>query len=282
MSNNSKDASEFYIGWQTHAPAPFANAARRFALVLVVLIPLATAVLVFTQRGFVPSVFEFGNLSEVEGILVLKPIPMLKVPQGFDGQGNTVFKSILLVGFGKKGAAEDLAKVATREGKALHHESVVLRGTLIYYNGKTLLELSEGTAAFVAWGQASNRGTFRQQDLGSAKLRGEILDPKCAFGVMKPGEGKPHRSCAVRCISGGIPPVLRVRNEAGQANYLLLLDEKGQPLNSKVLNYVGDQVQVCGTLKQEDDWLVLHTRPEKDILRLKAHWMEGEIGMCSK
>lgn len=24
---------------------------------------------------------------------------------------------------------------------------------------------------------------------------------------MKPGEGKAHRACAIRCIAGGIPPV---------------------------------------------------------------------------
>ena len=28
----------------------------------------------------------------------------------------------------------------------------------------------------------------------------------CFLGVMKPGRSKPHRACAVRCISGGIPP----------------------------------------------------------------------------
>lgn len=38
-------------------------------------------------------------------------------------------------------------------------------------------------------------------------LEDEIIDPKCYFGVI-PGKGKIHRSCAIRCISDGIPPVL--------------------------------------------------------------------------
>ena len=36
-------------------------------------------------------------------------------------------------------------------------------------------------------------------------LKGEIIDPKCYLGAMKPGGGKTHKACAMRCIAGGIP-----------------------------------------------------------------------------
>ena len=68
-------------------------------------------------------------------------------------------------------------------------------------------------------------------DLGEHTLRGEIVDIKCYLGVMKPAHGKPHRSCAARCISGGIPPVLMVKDRDGDTNYLLLVSaEFGQTL----------------------------------------------------
>ena len=51
-------------------------------------------------------------------------------------------------------------------------------------------------------------------------VKGEIVDPKCFFGVMKPGEGKPHKDCAIRCILGGIPPVLKVTDESWQSKLL--------------------------------------------------------------
>ena len=44
-------------------------------------------------------------------------------------------------------------------------------------------------------------------DLDTFTLIGEIVDSKRYLGVMNPGNGKVHRDCAVRCLSGGIPPI---------------------------------------------------------------------------
>ena len=57
-------------------------------------------------------------------------------------------------------------------------------------------------------------------DLGTVTLTGEIVDTKCHFGVMKAGEGKVHRECAVRCISGGAPPGFLARDRSGEARLL--------------------------------------------------------------
>ena len=280
MSQQNQGSSPFYIGWQTKAPEVYSAKVRGFIRLLLLIVPLVAALLVLTQRGFEASVFEFGKLTTVEGILLRDPVPMLKVPLGKDAFQKDRYSSILLVGFGKKGADQDLAAIEQHLGKPLSNKAVQLRGTLIYHDGKTALELTEGDAAFAGWGDANANFNFSKQDLGRVKLRGEIYDPKCALGVMKPGYGKPHRSCAVRCISGGIPPVLRVANAAGRANYFLLLDEAGKPIHKKVLNYVADQVQVCGRLEQQDDWMVLYLDPVRDIFRLQPHFMEGKAILC--
>ena len=282
MSDPIRQKNSFYIGWQEQAPPDFARASRRFiALVLAVSI-LTAVLLVFGQRGFADSVFELGRITAHEGILVKAPAPMLKIQDGKDANGKPLFKSILLIGFGKKGAEATLAAIEADQGQALEGRAVQLKGTLIYYDGKTALELTEGKDAFGGFLERPAAYAPEYVALGDVRLRGEILDPKCALGVMKPGYGKPHRSCAVRCISGGIPPVLRITNKAGETNYCIVFGENGQPANSQLLEYLADQVQLCGRLERQDDWLVLYTNPETDIYRLKPYWMEGDVPLCGE
>ena len=74
--------------------------------------------------------------------------------------------------------------------------------------------------------------------LGERTLVGEIVDSKCYLGVMNPGSLTPHRACAIRCISGGIPPVLLVHQTNGTALYFLLTSRHGRPVNKEVLDIV--------------------------------------------
>jgi hypothetical protein len=269
---NSKD--EFYIGWEEKAPASFARTGRRFVWVVLGISLLVAVGWVLTQRGFADSNFELGTLSEIEGVLVMEPTPMLKV----NNKGKV--HSVILIGFGKTGAGAALEAIAQKEKQDLEGKGVRLRGTLIYHNGKTLLELTQGLESFVGWTTPTSLPAAIEQDLGSQRLLGEILDPKCALGVMKPGFGKPHRSCAIRCLSGGIPAVMRIKNKGGVENYCLILGRDGKPVNKSLLSFVADQVSICGQLSLQDDWLVLYTNPEEDILRLKPYWAEGNIPMC--
>ena len=84
-------------------------------------------------------------------------------------------------------------------------------------------------------------------------LVGEIVDTKCYLGAMKPGRGKPHRSCASLCIRGGIPAALLVRTETGERELIHLVDPAGRPLGPELLEWVGQPVQVVGQLRREDD-----------------------------
>ena len=119
------------------------------------------------------------------------------------------------------------------------------------------MSVKENTAPVVA---------LQRDNLGETELKGEIVDSKCYFGVMKPGFGKPHRDCAIRCISGGIPPVLVVKNEKGEAQYFLLTGQNGEPINQEVLPFVGLPVSIKGQLEKMADWYVLKVTPTDIVL----------------
>ena len=91
-------------------------------------------------------------------------------------------------------------------------------------------------------------------------VQGEILDPKCYFGVMKPAEGKIHKSFAIRCISGGIPPVFRqaTNNVEKPYDYYLMLDENGQSINQEILAFAGEDIVINGKTNQFSSWKVLY------------------------
>jgi len=64
---------------------------------------------------------------------------------------------------------------------------------------------------------------------------------------MNPGEGKVHRDCAARCLSGGIPPALVTLDADGIHRIVLLTGEDGKPLPKQAyLARVGQPVSVRG------------------------------------
>ena len=84
-------------------------------------------------------------------------------------------------------------------------------------------------------------------------LTGEIVDSKCYFGVMNPGNGKVHRDCAVRCISGGIPPAFLVRDVSGRIEALLLANWKRE-----LLDHIAEPVTIRGRLVRSSGRLTLY------------------------
>jgi hypothetical protein len=97
--------------------------------------------------------------------------------------------------------------------------------------------------------------------LGKLTLVGEIVDSKCFLGVMNPGQLTPHRACAIRCISGGIPPVLLVRQANGPPLYFLLVSHDGKPVNKQVLNLVAEPVEITGEVERQGELLILRADP---------------------
>jgi hypothetical protein len=97
--------------------------------------------------------------------------------------------------------------------------------------------------------------------LGKQTLVGEIVDSKCFLGVMNPGQLTPHRACAIRCISGGVTPVLLVRQKDGPAVYLLLVSADGKPVNKEVLDLVAEPVEITGEVERQGELLILRADP---------------------
>lgn len=275
-----QDNNEFYIGWQKTAPTSYQKKMKAFILGLCFIVPTIAVLLVYSQMPVAVSTFEFGKLSQLEGILETQPIPCLKMPIGKTSDGKDRYQRVLLVGFGKIGAAPTLQAIAQAQGTDLNGKSLKLEGSLIYYDGLPALELTNGTKAFVGFSDLPTPNSTVQV-LDNSTLRGEILDPKCYLGVMKPGEGKPHRSCAIRCISGGIPPFFKTINSQDERQYYFLLDANGKPIHQQVAQYVADEVQLCGSIEQWDNWYILKVDLQQGIQKIKPYWAKGQdLAMC--
>jgi hypothetical protein len=248
------EPDEFFIGYLPEAPEQ-TSAFFRWALIgagaAVVIISL---VLVISQQRFSSSEFDYGRYSIQEGYIFNYPVPHLKVNSGMDSAGKANYQTLLLVGFGKAGANKTLTKFESQLG-VLEGKFVRISGQLIHGDGKALLQLSEDRLPEVLRQTADSKKPIHLNEVkASLQITGEIVDPKCYFGVMKPGEGKPHRSCAIRCIAGGIPPIFHATESA---DYFLLLDRNFQPVNQRVLDMVGDNIELTGRAVQWDDWKIL-------------------------
>src|SRR6186713_998394 len=247
---------DFYIGWMSKAPKSFAKHIKRVLLILFPVALIAAYLLSTSQKKFSTAIFEFGKLTEIKGIYYNNPVPMLKA---FDKDNLSI--SIPLVGYGKHGAETAIMELEKEKGVSLNGKEVTLKGTLIYGDGKTLLQVDKNDNPIVNIG-AESTVQLQQKDLGIQTIRGEIVDPKCYFGVMKPGEGKVHRDCAIRCILGGIPPVLHVQNKWGQSNYYLIVGPNGEKINETVQDLVAEPVSIEARVVQQDDWIILYSGKE--------------------
>ena len=78
---------------------------------------------------------------------------------------------------------------------------------------------------------------------------------------MNPGNLLPHRACAIRCISGGIPPVLLVQAKDQPAVYLLLVSTTGAPVNQQLLDLVAEPVEITGEVVRQNGQLTLRADP---------------------
>jgi len=271
------NSSEFYIGWQSKAPKSFAKHVKRVVLILFPVALIIAYLLSTSQKKFSTASFEFGKLTKVKGIYYSNPVPMLKV---FDKKDLAI--SILLVGYGKQGAETAIMELEKEKGVSLNGKEVTLKGTLIYGDGKTLLQVDKNDNPIVNIG-AESTVQLHQKDLGTQTIRGEIVDPKCYFGVMKPGEGKVHRDCAIRCILGGIPPVLHVQNAFGESNYYLIVGPNGEKINETVQDLVAEPVSIEAKVIQQDDWIILYTGKEsiKRISYIQLIYPNTNVIACS-
>lgn len=249
--------NEFYVGYLPKVPEGIARVMRITIVSLLALAAAGAILFASVQRTFAPSAFEFGKLRDFEGVMETQPYPSLLVARPVASVTGQTFSRYLLVAVGKHGAD---SQVAGFDG-----QNVKLRGTLIYRDGQTMVEIVGGSIS--ALGKA---GEPRETaiELGTFELTGKVVDSKCYMGVMNPGSGKVHRDCATRCLSGGIPPSFITNNLNGASATLLLADHFRHPLAKEAFVQQADRpLRIRGTVLKSGETYYLETSSE-EITRL--------------
>jgi hypothetical protein len=253
MNNQRSEMDEeFYVGYFPEAPAGISSVIRKVIVATGIAVMIVAVSLTISQRPFSTAEFDYGVPTSVSGFLFTSPVPHVRVPMGKNQNGTEVYKTILLVGAGKYGVSELIDEIRETQ-QNIEGKFSTLTGFLIYGDGKAVLQINDIKDVKIMEEKFQPADVTKTSKGKMAIVSGEIVDPKCYFGVMKPGEGKPHRSCAIRCISGGIPPVFHSTDNT----YFLLVDENFSSLNTVVLPLVGDHLRLDGEVVQFDDWKIL-------------------------
>jgi hypothetical protein len=241
-------SDDFYVGYVPRAPKGLAGWVRGAVALVVAGAAGLALTLVFAQRPFAAATFDYGQTHTFGGVVRTFPAPALEVESG---------KLVLLAAPGKHGADELV--------RAYGGTTVDLMGTRIQREADRMIEVVPGSlrVARVAAGRAPE---WRRA--GEFELRGEIVDSKCYLGVMNPGEGKVHRDCAARCISGGIPPALIARDAEGRRKLFLLTGTSGRAIHHAVMPFVGEPVMIHGTVFRSGDQFRIEAEPQ-EIRRLE-------------
>lgn len=240
---------EFYIGYLDRSPTSLSRHTRGWVWILALVAVGLTALVAARQTPADPGTFEFGVQRTFEGVLYETPLPVLRTVSTEGAVTNH-----LLVGAGKHG----LPAFARGHGG----ERVRFEGSLIQRGAVSMIEMNdERSFTVISQGQAEPRPA--KEVLGPVVLRGELVDTKCYFGVMRPATGKVHRGCAVRCLSGGVPPGLLVRDGRDGAVVVMLSSSGGTPLSYDV-QWAARWLEATGTVFSEEGTL----RLEVDSLRL--------------
>ena len=239
-------SDDFYIGYQPREPAALARHTRKVVVALGVVVLLVTALLAGRQTPADVGTFEFGTTHTFEGVLREFPLSLLRTvsPTG-------TVTNYLLVGAGKHG----LPTFA----RGHDGEQVRFQGSLIQRRSAVMIELNHPDS-FEDLGKSPNAEPApRTEMIGQAVLTGELVDTKCWYGVMRPATGKVHRACAVRCLSGGIPPGLLVRDGEGNAVVVLLAGNELTPLRVDP-QWAARRVTASGILEYRDEIPVLQVQ----------------------
>ncbi len=237
MTSENQDAAtgrpdEFYVGYLS-MPRGLGVIVRIVSICLLVIVVVMQVVLAVSQNDPGDGVYEFGIATELSGRVMVRPGPFLLVAAEDGG-----IEPVLVVGAMKTGA---LARLNEYDGQLVR-----LTGSLIFRDGVTILELAANDDAITAEQELSPAIGATPRSVGLVTLRGEVIDPKCYFGTMKPGHGKVHKACATLCIRGGVPPVLWSVAADGSPRYHLIVSGQDRPMNGQVLEYVGEIIDIEG------------------------------------
>lgn len=237
-------SDEFYVGYLP-VPSGIARFVRGASIVLLIAFGAIGALFAGAQRDPGNGSWNDATLTTLSGTLVMMPYPMLIEESG---------EGVLIVELGKFGSGERL--------KPFAGQHVELRGTMLQRERWRVLELT-GEADSAQESPLMGRRLPREYpihwDTAGAEIMkfGEIVDPKCFLGAMRPGEGKTHKACAALCLFGGIPPVLVTRGTGGAISCAIVVTADGREANQMTMPLAGEMVRVEGSLGRVGGWDVI-------------------------
>jgi len=191
-------------------------------------------------------------IRELSGLLLNGPGgAQLLVPAPEQADGEDAYSRVLLAGPGKSRPPESVMQY---QGKWVR-----LNGALFRHGPLRVMNTRQ--AQPIAQPVDLPPPNLQGLSLGQFALVGEIVDSKCFSGVMKPGAGKTHIGCAIRCISGGVPAVFHVHNDAGDGLGLVLIDQEGNTVNDRVLDLVAQGLAIEGEVIRYNNLFALKADP---------------------
>lgn len=261
-SHNFKKGDFFYIGWLGNTDKTTLKTLKRFVFPSLLIGFLFLITFTFSQKKIANSEYKYNEVAQYTGTVSNLPFPHIIFIKGIDGFGNPKLEVLPLVNASKFGAETLIANWCKNKPNC----SAIIRGTIITRDGVNAMELSKEAASFLPVQNSISEIISAPILIGEKNIIGEIIDPKCYLGVMNPGEGKPHRSCAIRCISGGIMPMIAY-HQNGIKKYAVLLGINGEKINNDVLDFVAEPIAIKGRLFKYENWQFFYIET-KNIKRL--------------
>jgi hypothetical protein len=236
---------EFYIGYEPPIPKGIARRVRVAVVCIAVAAAAAAVIAITAQHTLPPSRFEFGVVREFTGTLRQSPYPVLETSDG----------PLWLVATGKFGAERQISGIP--DGHVRVSGSLIQRGN---HRMVEIATINPVSAPFPGFPQGTPGGTLGDPH-SAVVLRGEIVDSKCYLGVMNPSEGAVHRDCARRCLSGGIPPMMAVRDGRGREALIVLASAHDRAVGRDLAPIAGRPVEVTGRLARHAANTFLYADP---------------------
>src|SRR5258706_3967533 len=170
----SKTPNDFFIGY---LPTP--RGQRKFLGIVTIAIAslaaLVALVLASGQRDAGAATWDLHHTTAFDGIIYARPCPLIRVI----GPSNEPV-SILLAEQGKAGADERI--------KSFDGQYVRISGHILARAKLKILELDENPIHALPEANANRLRLPPNFDTKAWKLTGDIVDPKCFAGAMKPRE----------------------------------------------------------------------------------------------
>jgi nitrite reductase/ring-hydroxylating ferredoxin subunit len=259
---------DFFIGWAADVPLSLSQFLKRSVVAICAVAALMAISLPNLSEELKDSEFTFGDIQEYEGTFHMLPVPRLTI-------GN---EDHLLIDFGKFSASRSIKEYEQLHNVQLDQTILKIEGTPISYNGRNLIELSDQVASIKEHKSTLSISNLEKTDLGSISLKGEILDAKCFFGVMNPGDGPVHKFCAALCIEGGIPAVIY---DETIDEYYIIKGENGLDINEQLVPLAGEIVRLSGNSYSINNWRYVDVNSDINRLSFKNVLGENTETLCS-